>query len=103
MVPQIEGLAVEDFIKYAREKPNIFKYLPDEGGWNHHDKKWICDVVYTADPQGFTNMVNKAMAKRKDKLEHSQNMIVEMRPEFAQALKKSISFSCKYYLMLNLV
>ena len=40
-------------------------------------------------------MINKAMVDRKKKLEESQNLIVEMRPEFANALKKSISFSCK--------
>jgi hypothetical protein len=39
-------------------------------------------------------MINKAMQQRKEKLEQNQNMIVEMRPEFAAALKKSISFSC---------
>ena len=50
VVPQIEGLSVDNFIKYARDKPNILKFLPDEGGWNHQDKKWICDVVYTIDP-----------------------------------------------------
>ena len=41
-------------------------------------------------------MVNKAMTKRREKLENSQNLIIEMRPEFAQALKKSISFSRKF-------
>jgi hypothetical protein len=50
VVPQIEGLSVDDFIKHARDKPNITKVLPDERGWNHVDKKWLCDVVYTLDP-----------------------------------------------------
>lgn len=40
-------------------------------------------------------MINKALVDRKKKLEESQNLIVEMRPEFANALKKSINFSCK--------
>jgi hypothetical protein len=35
VVPQIEGLSVEDFIKYTRDKPQILKYLPDEANWNH--------------------------------------------------------------------
>jgi len=49
VVPQIDGLSVDDFIKYVRDKPNIMKCLPDESGWNHQDKKWICDVIYTLD------------------------------------------------------
>jgi hypothetical protein len=30
-------------------------------------------------------MINDAMKRRKDKLEQSQNMLVQMRPEFALA------------------
>ena len=40
-------------------------------------------------------MINKAIKKRREKLENSQNMMVEMKPEFEAALKKCISFSCK--------
>jgi hypothetical protein len=29
-IPQIEGLTVEEFLKYARKNPTILKYLPDE-------------------------------------------------------------------------
>lgn len=39
-------------------------------------------------------MINVAMAKRKAKLEKSQNLMVEMKPEFSEALKKSTSFTC---------
>jgi hypothetical protein len=46
-VPQIEGLTIEDFTKYARSDPVLLKFLPDEGDWHHLDKKWMCDVLYT--------------------------------------------------------
>ena len=84
---------MDDFLIYAKKKPNLMKYLPDDNGWNHHDKKWICDVMYTIDEQGIKSLITKAMEVRKDKLEHNQNLVVEMRPEFAKALKKSINFS----------
>ena len=48
-VPQIEGLSVEDFLQYSRGKPELLKYLPDERDWNHLDKKWRCDVLFTKD------------------------------------------------------
>jgi hypothetical protein len=94
-VPQIDGLTVDDFLEYASRKPVLMKHLPDPAGWNHHDKKWICDVLYTLDEPGIKNLVANAMQARKDKLEHSQDLMVEMRPEFAEALKKSINFSSK--------
>jgi hypothetical protein len=50
-VPQIEGLTIEDFLKHARQKASLLKFLPDEKDWNHLDKKWVCDVLYTKDTQ----------------------------------------------------
>ena len=82
-VPQIEGLTIEDFIKYARKDQVLLKYLPDEGDWHHLDKKWMCDVLYTQKPQGIQTMITKAMQDRKKRLETTQNQLVEMRPEFA--------------------
>ena len=55
-VPQIEGLKVEDFLKHARKKPALMRYLPDEKDWNHIDKKWVCDVLYTKDQEGIQSM-----------------------------------------------
>lgn len=94
-VPQIEGLTVEDFLKHAKRKPALLKYLPDEKDWNHVDKKWVCDVLYTHDTEAIQAMITKAMQERKRKLEHNQNLLVDMRPEFVNALKRCNSFSCK--------
>ncbi len=94
-VPQIEGLTIEDFLTYAREKPVLLKHLPDEGDWNHLDKKWVCDVLYTLDQRGVQEKINTAVAARRKRLETTQNQIVEMRPEFAEALRRCNSFSCK--------
>lgn len=71
------------------------RLLPDERDWDHIDKKWLCDVLFSRDPVGVQNTINKAIMNRKDKLEHNQNLIVEMKPEFEAALKKCISFSSK--------
>jgi len=47
----------------------LMKHLPDESGWNHVDRKWVCDVLYTLDTQGIQVMINRAMERRKAKLE----------------------------------
>ena len=70
-IPQIEGLTVDDFVKYARQKPSVLKYLPDEKKWQHLDKKWLCDILFTVDTAGISDMVSKAMQQRKAKLEKS--------------------------------
>lgn len=68
-VPQIEGLTVEDFLKHARNKPALLRFLPDEKDWNHLDKKWVCDVLYTNDTEAIQAMITKAMQERKKRLE----------------------------------
>ena len=95
VVPQIEGLTVEDFEEFAKKRPNLLRWLPNERDWNHIDKKWLCDVLFTKDSQGVQEMVNNAFKGRKERLEKSQNLMVEMKPEFEAALKKCISFSSK--------
>ena len=67
-VPQIEGLTVEDFLRHAREKPALLRYLPDDKDWNHLDKKWVCDVLYTQDTEAVKTMITKAMNDRKRRL-----------------------------------
>ena len=68
-MPQIEGLTVEDFLKQARKKPVLLRYLPDEKDWNHLDKKWVCDVLYTHDTEAVQGMITKAMQDRRKRLE----------------------------------
>lgn len=60
-VPQIEGLTTEDFLNYARTKHDLLKLLPDERDWDHIDKKWVCDVLFTRDTNGVQNIINRAM------------------------------------------
>lgn len=70
-VPQIEGLTTEDFLNYARRKPELLKLLPDERDWDHIDKKWVCDVLYTKDTNGVQTMIDRASMQRKEKLENN--------------------------------
>lgn len=95
-VPQIEGLTIEDFLNHARKKQSLLRFLPDEKDWNHLDKKWVCDILYTMDTQTVQTMIQNALAARRRKLEQNQNLLVEMRPEFAAALRRCSSFSSRY-------
>jgi glycine dehydrogenase len=45
----------------------------------------------------FQTMITDAMKKRKDRLEESQNLIVQMRPEFAQAFQSCMNLSSKSF------
>ena len=94
-VPQIEGLTVTDFLDYARKHQQLLNYLPDERDWVHIDKHWLCDVFYTLDSNGVESMIHTAEIIRKEHLEQSRNLLVDMKPEFADALQNCLNFSCK--------
>ena len=86
-VPQIEGLRVSDFESYIEKNPNLKEYVPDDRDWLHVDKQWLCNVLYSLDLEGIKGMVTKARKLRKEKLETHQDLMVEMQPQFQEALK----------------
>ena len=95
-VPLIEGLTAQDFLDFAKANAHLLAYLPDERDWVHLDKHWICDVLYTLETEKVQAMIDAAMKKRKEKVEHSRSLCIEMRPEFVEALDNCLSFSCKH-------
>jgi hypothetical protein len=75
----------------------LLKYLPDESDWYHIDKKWLCDTLYTIDTQEIQRMIDSALIERREHLEEKQHLVVEMKPEFTEALKNSLSVSSKAF------
>ena len=94
-MPQIEGLTVEDMLEFAKGKQQVLRHLPDERDWDHMDRKWLSDILYTVDRANFDRMIKDAVKARRDRLEDKHNLNVSMRPEFAQAFQNCMSFSSK--------
>ena len=65
MVPQIEGLRVDDFMEYANSHPALLRYLPNERDWLHVDKEWVCNILNSVDFEGIQKMLLEARKKRK--------------------------------------
>ena len=100
-MPQIEGLTVEDMLEFARGKQAVLRHLPDERDWDHMDRKWLSDVLFTVDKANFDRMIKDAVKARKERLEDKHNLSVSIRPEFAQAFQSCMSFSSKHLTRLN--
>jgi hypothetical protein len=47
-------------------------------------------------------MINSAMEERRHKIDEKMDQIIELRPEFADALNNCINFSCKYNFLCEL-
>ena len=95
-MPQIEGLTVEDMLEFAKGKQQVLRHLPDERDWDHMDRKWLSDILYTVDRANFDRMIKDAVKARKERMEDKYNLNVSMRPEFAQAFQNCMSFSSKF-------
>ncbi len=72
-------------LELAKSSPNALKNLPDERDWEHMDRKWLSDILFTIEKAKFERMIKEAVKARKDRLEEKNNLLVEMRPEFATA------------------
>ena len=59
------------------------------------DRKWLSDILNTVDRVKFEKMIKDAAKERKSRLEEKRNLVVEMRPEFAQAFQSCMNFSSK--------
>ena len=53
-------------------------------------------MLYTLDKANFQTVIDKVIKARKGRLSASKNLVIEMRPEFAQALSARQSFSRKH-------
>ena len=84
-VPQIEGLTVEDMLELARTSQSALRHLPDERDWDHMDRKWLSDILFTVEKAKFERTIKDAVKARKERLEEKNNLLVDMRPEFAPA------------------
>jgi hypothetical protein len=65
-------------LELGKKNPNTLKHLPDERDWDHIDRKWLSDVLYTVDKAKFEKMIKDSMRARKDRLEEKHDLLVGM-------------------------
>ena len=82
-------------LELVKMSPNALKHLPDERDWDGLNRKWVADILYTVERAKLEKLIKDAVKARKERLEEKNNLLVEMRPEFAQAFQNCMSFSRK--------
>ncbi len=76
-------MTVEDMVDLAKTSPNALRHIPDERDWDGLSRKWLADILYTVEKAKFEKMIKDAVKARRDRLEEKNDMLVDMRPEFA--------------------
>jgi hypothetical protein len=97
----LDGLSITNFLDYATQRQELQRYLPDQDQWVQLDKHWICDVLYTLDTENVQGLIDQVQAERTQKLEAKRDLNVPIRPEFAEALNQTLTFSSKYQLLIS--
>ena len=72
-------------LELAKTSPNALRHLPDERDWDCLNRKWVTDILYAVKRAKLEKLIKDAVKARKERLEEKNNLLVEMRPEFAQA------------------
>jgi hypothetical protein len=67
----------------AKASPNALKHIPDERDWDGLNRKWLSDILFTVEKVRFEKAIKDAVKARKERLEQKNDLLVDMRPEFA--------------------
>jgi hypothetical protein len=95
-VPVIEGLTIEQLLKYAEGVDKVKAYVPELKEWVHVDRKWLCDIIYTIDTVNFQKHIDECLRKKRKTNEvKKNNNMTGIRAEFVSALANSVVFSSK--------
>jgi hypothetical protein len=93
----IEGLQISELLKFIETIKNASTYFPDVRDWMHVDRKWLCDVLYSLDADGFDKFVRKCLDDKRKRTETVKGLVVPIRAEFAEALKNASTVSSKCF------
>ena len=89
---------MEDMLDLAKSSNNALRHLPDERDWEGINRKWLADILFTVEKAKFEKTIKDAVKARKERIEEKNNLLVDMRPEFAAAFNNCMNFSCNYSL-----
>jgi hypothetical protein len=82
----------------AKTSNNALRHLPDERDWEGINRKWLADILFTVEKAKFEKAIKDAVKARKERIEEKNNLLVDMRPEFAAAFNNCMNFSRNYSL-----
>ena len=94
-MPQYEGLAFDDIVKYMKMNRATHAYMPEEREVFKLPKQWVINVTYSVMGSEFSDWVRERIDARNQNIVSDRNLIINMDPQIAEAFKKSTSVSRK--------
>ena len=86
-VPHLEGLTIKECLAFAKERPHILEFLPDESDWAKVDRQWLCDILYTQEKDSVQELIDRALRLRKISRWRSSISASQSGPNLQQHLR----------------
>ena len=103
-VPQYEGLKIEAFYKFAKDRPEVMRAFPSEEQEREKlPRQYIINVIYTLVGEEFRTWVDKLVDERHEEIIEKRDLYIEMDPEIAAIYNKSKAVSTNQGSSFNLM
>ena len=96
-VPNYEGLAIDDFLKKAKNYQIMSSYLPEERDIHRLPRCFIINVLYTMIGEDIKLHVKRIIEARNKAVVDHQRMALELDDDIRRAFEMSTSISRKYH------
>jgi len=94
-VPNYEGLAIDDFLKKAKNYQIMSSYLPEERDIHRLPRCFIINLLYTITGEDVKLYVKHIIEERNKAVVDHQRMALELDDDIRRAFEMSTTVSCK--------
>ena len=77
------SLSIENILKFARNFPAIFDFFPEVRDFPKLPRSWICNMIFTLEPEAFKDFVKEKMSERNEKFALNDSVAIALDPEVA--------------------
>ena len=100
IIPQFDGLSIEDLLTYGRQYPEVIQTLPlAEKEIKKLPRQYIANVIYSIVGDPFKQWVQFRVEARNNKVAEEGEMMIEMDPDIATIFQKSNAVSGKCHIL----
>ena len=84
-VPHYDALKREHALKFIKDYPESYKFLPDGKELDKVHRQWMYSVLSTVIGTPFTKWVERGVQARNEEIARERNMLIQMDPAIARA------------------
>ena len=96
VIPQFDGLAIEDLLAYASNYPEVMRALPvTQKEIRKLPRQYIGNIIHTIVGEPFKKWVHDRVEARNLKVAEEGDMMIELDPEIAEIYRASNAVSGK--------